>query len=99
MSSGAGDSDWTCANPLKGFRRPVTLTFSYVAIRVPANRPMLFYRWLKEMMKEFVCQDGTVMRSEHDEELVRALRYHNKKYHMRRTSKDEARKSLKNIAA
>ncbi len=47
------------------------------------------------MMKEFTCQDGTVFRSEHDDELVRAARYHNKKYHMQRISKDEARKNLK----
>jgi len=50
-------------------------------------------------MKEFVCKDGTVMRSEHEEELVRAFRYHNKKYHNQRISKDEAMKSLQNIAA
>ncbi len=50
------------------------------------------------MMKEFTCLDGTVMRSEHEKELVRALRHHNRKYHMQRTSKDEAMKIIKNVA-
>ena len=53
-----------------------------------------------QMQKEFVCkdEDGTVMRSSHDEELVKAVRYHTRRYHKQRISKQEAMSQLKNIS-
>ncbi len=52
------------------------------------------------MPMEFDCKMcGAMARSMNDDELVRFERRHMRRYHMQRISKDEARSSLKNIAA
>ncbi len=48
-------------------------------------------------VKEFTCEDGTVMRSTYDDELIRALQYHNETYHNQKISEDEAMKSIRKV--
>ncbi len=48
-------------------------------------------------VKEFICEDGTMMRSARQDELIRALQYHNETYHNMKTSEEEAMKYIKNV--
>ncbi len=50
--------------------------------------------------KQFDCPgDGTTMRSSSDEELIRAIQYHMKKFHSENTSEEVAKSYLKNVKA